>query len=317
MGERTLLRNLTAKKIASWSRARLAGEIRGQGKKPVPMSPQGVNSDLRSIKAALATAVDWGWLDRAPKIKLLRVPDSPPRHLIPEEIDALMKALPKGWTKAKRDQCNQLWTFCLFTACRRSEALASPGAGFPGQNAHGPHQGQGRQNRAHPLLPQAVEAMGEPKDSGPVFLFPRSDRPTRAEIRRMQKAYSNAQLARRLGVSDVCIGRWSRTKEPEPYAPHPDTISHWFKAQARAAGLRLPRLHDMRHTAVTYMLAKGVAPRLVQRIARHSSFSTTEQYAKGDMEMLYDEMISKVGNGQSRTKLSRGLFLVNDSNDIT
>ncbi|HJV14093.1 MAG TPA: tyrosine-type recombinase/integrase [Propionibacteriaceae bacterium] len=41
------------------------------------------------------------------------------------------------------------------------------------------------------------------------------------------------------------------------------------------AGLRHVRLHDLRHTAASLMLAQGVSPRVVMEILGHSQISVT------------------------------------------
>jgi integrase len=40
-------------------------------------------------------------------------------------------------------------------------------------------------------------------------------------------------------------------------------------------GLRRVRLHDLRHTAASLMLAQGVSPRVVMEILGHSQISVT------------------------------------------
>ena len=47
-----------------------------------------------------------------------------------------------------------------------------------------------------------------------------------------------------------------------PVWPHgrPDTWTRWFKRTARAAGLDTHRLHDLRHTAIVYMLSRESPP---------------------------------------------------------
>jgi integrase len=48
-----------------------------------------------------------------------------------------------------------------------------------------------------------------------------------------------------------------------------------FRRLANAAGLRRVRLHDLRHTAASLMLAQGVNPRVVMEILGHSQISIT------------------------------------------
>lgn len=51
-----------------------------------------------------------------------------------------------------------------------------------------------------------------------------------------------------------------------------------WRALLEDAGVPHVRLHAARHTAVTMMLALGVAPHVVKEIAGHAKFSTTEVY---------------------------------------
>jgi integrase len=48
-----------------------------------------------------------------------------------------------------------------------------------------------------------------------------------------------------------------------------------FQRLVGAAGLRHVRLHDLRHTAASLMLAQGVSPRVVMEILGHSQISVT------------------------------------------
>ncbi len=70
---------------------------------------------------------------------------------------------------------------------------------------------------------------------------------------------------------------------------HPDTVSKKFKKIARACHVDA-RLHDLRHTAATYMLKSGVSLKVIQAILGHANISTTEIYAKVVDDMMADEM---------------------------
>lgn len=58
-----------------------------------------------------------------------------------------------------------------------------------------------------------------------------------------------------------------------------DYVTHRFIKASRAAGITA-RLHDLRHTCLTWMVAKGLPLKLVQDIAGHSDIKTTLNYAK-------------------------------------
>lgn len=65
------------------------------------------------------------------------------------------------------------------------------------------------------------------------------------------------------------------TAEGKPFRP--ESIGQAFKRAAEKAGLPSMRLHDLRHTAITYMLEQKINPRVVSEIAGHSTASFTMQ----------------------------------------
>jgi integrase len=56
-----------------------------------------------------------------------------------------------------------------------------------------------------------------------------------------------------------------------------DTGNVWesFQRRLRSAGLRKVRVHDLRHTAASYLLSQGVNIKVVQEMLGHSTVSTT------------------------------------------
>lgn len=60
----------------------------------------------------------------------------------------------------------------------------------------------------------------------------------------------------------------------------PDSVSQAFKRAAQRVGLGDMRLHDLRHTGVTYMLTEGIDPKTVSGFVGHASVQfTLNQYA--------------------------------------
>lgn len=52
-------------------------------------------------------------------------------------------------------------------------------------------------------------------------------------------------------------------------------IHHWYGAKLKEAGLPIIRFHDLRHTAATLLLARGVNPKVVSEMLGHSSVAIT------------------------------------------
>ena len=68
------------------------------------------------------------------------------------------------------------------------------------------------------------------------------------------------------------------TVEGKPFRPN--SISQAFKRAAKRVGLPNMRLHDLRHTGITYMLADGADPKTVSGFVGHSTAQfTLNQYA--------------------------------------
>lgn len=94
------------------------------------------------------------------------------------------------------------------------------------------------------------------------------------------------------------------TSRGTPFGPR--NVMRHFKKFLEKAGLpRSIRLHDLRHTFVSFMLAENVPPSDVQKIAGHASFSTTvdiyghlmlgaHKEAASKMDKLFTESTAKV-----------------------
>lgn len=211
-----LIGQITTRDINQWAAARLKAGV----------SPEGVNIDLRHVKAALKCAERWELITKAPLIEMVKTPRRLPRHLTKEQFLKILSCEPSP-------DYRRLWSFMVWTGVRRSEAL---GLCWDDINLDEMPSarviGKGDRQRIIPLLPPAVEALGV-AGSGLVFGF---------------------------------VG-------------HPDNATHRFHKAARAAGVKA-KLHDLRHTTLTWFVAAGVPLKLVQDVAGHSSITTTMNYAK-------------------------------------
>ena len=71
---------------------------------------------------------------------------------------------------------------------------------------------------------------------------------------------------------------------------HLDTYTHNFKKCVRSMGIEDIHLHNLRHTAATFMLKSGIDIKTISRILGHTSVTTTEIYADVLDEMIKSEM---------------------------
>lgn len=60
-------------------------------------------------------------------------------------------------------------------------------------------------------------------------------------------------------------------------AIEPRNVNRQWEKVCLAAGVRMIRLHDLRHACGSYLAAEKVAPKVIQRTMRHSRFSTTAE----------------------------------------
>jgi integrase len=76
---------------------------------------------------------------------------------------------------------------------------------------------------------------------------------------------------------------------------HPDGVTQRFDRLVRNAGLRRIRLHDLRHTAATLMLEKGVPLKAVAERLGHSSIRTTSDLYQHVSETMQEDAAAKLG----------------------
>ena len=75
---------------------------------------------------------------------------------------------------------------------------------------------------------------------------------------------------------------------------NPDAVSRTFVREARAAGLRPIRLHDLRHSWATIALRHGVHPKVVQERLGHSSIAVTMGIYSHVMPVMHAEAAAAV-----------------------
>ena len=130
------------------------------------MKPHSINSYLRHLQAAFNTALEWGYIEKPLKIKRVKVPKNLPRILSTKEREAIL-----DHAKETDFEMWRIILFTLWTGCRREEVHdgSNGRTSYLGDEPRCIVRGKGNKERVVPLLPPALDAMGEPKDLGPVF----------------------------------------------------------------------------------------------------------------------------------------------------
>lgn len=75
----------------------------------------------------------------------------------------------------------------------------------------------------------------------------------------------------------------------------PDRLTALLERAAKAAGLRVLRWHDLRHTYASLLAMDGVPLRRIQKLLGHASIVTTERYAHLAPEERHDEVLAALG----------------------
>lgn len=77
---------------------------------------------------------------------------------------------------------------------------------------------------------------------------------------------------------------------------HPMSLSDAFRRRARAAGLPVIRLHDLRHSHASLALAAGIHPKVVSERLGHSSITTTLDTYSHAIPALHEEAAARVAS---------------------
>jgi len=140
-------------------------------------SPHTVKSYLRHIKAALNYAIENGYRERPPKIPKVKTPRRVPRIIPAEDLNIILKYARKNDFEIWRYAQFSLWTGCRLAGCHRLKWQDLTIYSRAKRKIYGRVRlvEKGDAERFVPLLKGAREALGRPKNIGPVFLQQRKD----------------------------------------------------------------------------------------------------------------------------------------------
>jgi len=227
-----------------------------QGRKG--LSARSLQLVVGTLKSAYKFAVETELLSRDPLVGVRR--------------PTVEQRQPTTWTDleareflatTKDDRLTALWALALTRGLRRGElcGLRWSAIDLPG----------GTLQVVHTL----VMVDGKPQTSSPKTRAGVRSVPLDASLVSFLTAQRKVQAAERLKAGEAWQdGGYVFTDElGKPYSP--DFVSKRFEDLVEVSGLPRIRLHDLRHTACSLMLAAGVQPKVVQELAGHSNISIT------------------------------------------
>jgi integrase len=114
------------------------------------------------------------------------------------------------------------------------------------------------------------------------------------EVLEALRAHCAHQAAERLswGADYIDCGLVITTEDGR--AMHPETLSGVFVRQAKRAGLPPIRLHDLRHSVASILLARGVHPKVVSELLGHATIALTLDTYSHVLPSLQEEAVSVV-----------------------
>ncbi len=114
-GAETPLPELTSQRIAQYERTRATETSRlGRG-----LSPAALNRELATLRHLLRLSEEWGYLEKAPRIRLAREPEGRLRFLTEEEIQRLLEVC----ARSQNRYLTAIVTMALHTGMRKGEIM--------------------------------------------------------------------------------------------------------------------------------------------------------------------------------------------------
>ena len=202
-----------------------------------------INRELVTVKHFLNRCVDWGWIDKRPKVVLLPEPPPRVRWLSDDERKRLATALAKPQRKAFRRLVNA----ALLSGLRLSNLITL--------------------TRDQIDLGNATIALPDTKP-GKRHHVPISD--ALADVLREAMAASE-------GSPHVFVAGRKRDGKHVPYTRN--GASSFFRRVVDDAGIADFHMHDLRHTFATEVRQAGHGLDVVQALLGHASPAMTQRYA--------------------------------------
>jgi len=134
-------------------------------------------------------------------------------------------------------------------------------------------------------------------------------------VARLRRHLASREQDRELAGSEWKGNSWGLVFTSTTGAPlHQRNVHRRFWELLDAAGLRRIRLHDLRHSAASLLIAEGVHPKAIQELLGHASvaftlqvyahlFEEARQEAADQMDSILAPVASSVASREGRTKI--------------
>jgi integrase len=261
-----ILGKLQLAKLTALDLQRLYGDRLTEGK----LSATTVNNIHVVLHKALKDAVRFGMLTRNVTEAV-----TPPRKVVPQTITWTQQQAAAFLAASDKDELAPLWRLALFTGMRRGELL-----GLKWEDVDLARKVVAvRRTRSRSA--EGGFAFGEPKSAHSRRSIAISDSVVQSLQRHRAKQTEHKW---HLGEVYKDQGMVFATLFGDPI--HPNTLALHFHRLCATAGVPKIRIHDLRHTSATLMLANNVHPKIVQERLGHSDVGMTlNRYSHVTMDM--------------------------------
>jgi integrase len=266
---------ITAQRIAQYDRDR----VTQQSCRKQRISPSTVNRELAVLRHLLRLAEEWGYIEKAPRIRLAREPEGRLRWLSEEEIPRLLEAC--AARAGKSPVLLPVVTLALHTGMRKGEILGMTWDRVDfSRGVVRLEETKGARRREIPMNRAVYDALQ------PLYAAAEAALPPPEAGQRRQEPQGRVFRKRATGEA------WGNVRTAFEAARHEAKIDDF-------------RFHDLRHTCASWLVMRGRSLKEVQEILGHRQFSMKLRYAHLSPDRLRDAVASledfSTRSGQSAT----------------
>jgi integrase len=257
------LEKINARHYDNYKVTRLREPVQGKISKKVKikrtMNPITVNIELRSLRAAMSTAVRWQFIEKNPfeRLGLISITRSTPAFLTTENVHTLLNATERPWLR-------DMIIFAINTGLRRGELVSLRWSDIDTEHR----------------IARIINRVDFTTKSGEERIIVLNDAAIAVINRCVHSKKHEYLFSREEGMR--VMGDW---------------LTAAFKSAARKAGLPEGiHLHSTRHSFASLLVGSGTSIYTVSKLLGHSSAKTSEIYSHLLPQHLHNE-VAKISIG--------------------